>query len=154
MTVSRLETSNGRAGCINIKIFCLIPFQASLYSGCFTSQPKIELWKCRWGRQHSIWLMGSLTIIHLLDSRCWSWSRRGQYEPRFGLDAKRKMGHHQNFHSTNCLPAFDWSCSAENIMPGELIGTNKDSYLVLDTLPAEFDNHVKAMEVDEWATET
>ena len=33
-------------------------------------------------------------------------------------------------------------------MPGELIGTNKDSYLVLDTLPAEFDNHVKAMEVD------
>ena len=43
---------------------------------------------------------------------------------------------------------------AENITPGELIGINKDSYLVLDTLPAEFDNHVKAMEVDEWPTET
>ena len=34
-------------------------------------------------------------------------------------------------------------------MPGDLIGVNKDSYLVLDALPAEFDNRVKAMEVDE-----
>ena len=42
----------------------------------------------------------------------------------------------------------------ENIMPGELIGINKDSYLVLDNLPAESDNHVKAMEVDKWPTET
>jgi 26S proteasome regulatory subunit T5 len=30
-----------------------------------------------------------------------------------------------------------------------LIGVNKDSYLVLDTLPAEYDSRVKAMEVDE-----
>lgn len=43
---------------------------------------------------------------------------------------------------------------AENLEPGDLIGVNKDSYLVLDTLPAEFDSRVKAMEVDERPTET
>ena len=37
--------------------------------------------------------------------------------------------------------------------PGDLIGVNKDSYLVLDTLPAEYDSRVKAMEVDERPTE-
>ncbi|MCJ1371445.1 26S proteasome regulatory subunit 6A [Loxospora ochrophaea] len=37
--------------------------------------------------------------------------------------------------------------------PGDLIGVNKDSYLVLDTLPAEYDSRVKAMEVDEKPTE-
>ncbi|KAH8825233.1 P-loop containing nucleoside triphosphate hydrolase protein [Flagelloscypha sp. PMI_526] len=42
----------------------------------------------------------------------------------------------------------------ENLQPGDLVGVNKDSYLVLDTLPAEFDNRVKAMEVDERPTET
>jgi 26S proteasome regulatory subunit T5 len=43
---------------------------------------------------------------------------------------------------------------AEKLTPGDLIGVNKDSYLVLDALPAEFDNRVKAMEVDERPTET
>ncbi|CAA7261482.1 unnamed protein product [Cyclocybe aegerita] len=42
---------------------------------------------------------------------------------------------------------------AEKLSPGDLIGVNKDSYLVLDTLPAEFDSRVKAMEVDERPTE-
>lgn len=37
----------------------------------------------------------------------------------------------------------------EKLKPGDLIGVNKDSYLVLDTLPAEYDSRVKAMEVDE-----
>lgn len=41
----------------------------------------------------------------------------------------------------------------ENLKPGDLVGVNKDSYLVLDTLPAEFDSRVKAMEVDERPTE-
>jgi len=36
-----------------------------------------------------------------------------------------------------------------NLKPGDLIGVNKDSYLILDTLPAEYDSRVKAMEVDE-----
>lgn len=43
---------------------------------------------------------------------------------------------------------------AENLKPGDLIGVNKDSYLILDQLPAEFDSRVKAMEVDERPTET
>ena len=36
----------------------------------------------------------------------------------------------------------------EKLKPGDLIGVNKDSYLILDTLPAEYDNRVKAMEVE------
>lgn len=38
---------------------------------------------------------------------------------------------------------------AEELQPGDLVGVNKDSYLVLDKLPTEFDSRVKAMEVDE-----
>ncbi|PFH53399.1 hypothetical protein AMATHDRAFT_1455 [Amanita thiersii Skay4041] len=41
----------------------------------------------------------------------------------------------------------------EKLKPGDLVGVNKDSYLILDTLPAEFDSRVKAMEVDERPTE-
>ena len=37
--------------------------------------------------------------------------------------------------------------------PGDLVGVNKDSYLILDTLPSEYDSRVKAMEVDEKPTE-
>jgi 26S proteasome regulatory subunit T5 len=43
---------------------------------------------------------------------------------------------------------------ADKLKPSDLIGVNKDSYLVLDTLPAEYDSRVKAMEVDEKPTET
>jgi 26S proteasome regulatory subunit T5 len=42
---------------------------------------------------------------------------------------------------------------ANTLRPGDLVGVNKDSYLVLDTLPAEYDSRVKAMEVDEKPTE-
>merc|ERR1711977_21073 len=35
------------------------------------------------------------------------------------------------------------------LKPADLVGVNKDSYLVLDTLPQEYDSRVKAMEVDE-----
>ena len=41
----------------------------------------------------------------------------------------------------------------EKLQPGDLVGVNKDSYLILDTLPAEYDSRVKAMEVDEKPTE-
>lgn len=41
----------------------------------------------------------------------------------------------------------------EILKPADLIGVNKDSYLILDTLPAEYDSRVKAMEVDEKPTE-
>jgi len=39
------------------------------------------------------------------------------------------------------------------LKPGDLVGLNKDSYLILDTLPHEYDSRVKAMEVDERPTE-
>uniref|UniRef100_A0A7S0RSC5 AAA+ ATPase domain-containing protein n=1 Tax=Pyramimonas obovata TaxID=1411642 RepID=A0A7S0RSC5_9CHLO len=42
---------------------------------------------------------------------------------------------------------------ADELKPGDLVGVNKDSYLILDTLPAEYDARVKAMEVDEKPTE-
>ena len=41
----------------------------------------------------------------------------------------------------------------DELRPGDLIGVNKDSYLVLDKLPAEYDARVKAMEVDERPTD-
>jgi len=41
----------------------------------------------------------------------------------------------------------------KTLKPGDLVGVNKDSYLILDTLPAEYDSRVKAMEVDEKPTE-
>ncbi|OQV21122.1 26S protease regulatory subunit 6A [Hypsibius exemplaris] len=42
---------------------------------------------------------------------------------------------------------------AEELKPGDLVGVNKDSYLILEKLPAEYDARVKAMEVDERPTE-
>jgi 26S proteasome regulatory subunit T5 len=41
----------------------------------------------------------------------------------------------------------------EKLMPSDLIGVHKESYLVLDTLPPDYDSRVKAMEVDEKPTE-
>jgi len=41
----------------------------------------------------------------------------------------------------------------QELKPGDLVGTNKDSYLILEKLPAEYDSRVKAMEVDEKPTE-
>ena len=41
----------------------------------------------------------------------------------------------------------------DNLKPGDLVGVNKDSYLILDTLPLGYDSRVKVMEVDEKPTE-
>ena len=41
----------------------------------------------------------------------------------------------------------------KELAPGELVGVNKDSYLVLEKLPAEYDARVKAMELDEKPTD-
>ena len=40
------------------------------------------------------------------------------------------------------------------LTPGDLIGVNKDSYLVLEKLPPEYDSRVRAFEVDERPTES
>jgi 26S proteasome regulatory subunit T5 len=50
------------------------------------------------------------------------------------------------------LPVIGLVDSAK-LKPGDLVGVNKDSYLILDTLPAEYDSRVKAMEVDERPSE-
>lgn len=42
---------------------------------------------------------------------------------------------------------------AKELKPSDLVGTNKDSYLILERLPDEFDSRVQAMEVDERPTE-
>merc|ERR550539_1123584 len=41
----------------------------------------------------------------------------------------------------------------EKLKPGDLVGVNKDSYLILEKLPTEYDSRVKAMEVDERPTD-
>lgn len=41
----------------------------------------------------------------------------------------------------------------EELKPADLVGVNKDSYLILEKLPAEYDSRVKAMEVDARPTE-
>ncbi|PVU89899.1 hypothetical protein BB559_004878 [Furculomyces boomerangus] len=42
---------------------------------------------------------------------------------------------------------------SNDLEAGDLIGVHKDSFLVLEKLPAEYDSRVKAMEVDEKPTE-
>ena len=37
----------------------------------------------------------------------------------------------------------------EQLKPNDIIGVNKDSYLILDTLPRELDTRIKAMELEE-----
>merc|ERR1719399_1685089 len=41
----------------------------------------------------------------------------------------------------------------DKLKPADLVGVNKDSYLILEALPSEFDSRVKAMEVDEKPTD-
>ncbi|MES1914373.1 MAG: 26S proteasome regulatory subunit 6A [Cercozoa sp. M6MM] len=40
------------------------------------------------------------------------------------------------------------------LSPNDLVGVNKDSYLILDKLPEDFDSRVKAMEVEEKPSES
>ncbi|EPY36298.1 26S proteasome regulatory subunit T5 [Angomonas deanei] len=42
---------------------------------------------------------------------------------------------------------------ADKLVPDDLVGVNKDTFLILDTLPQEYDSRVKAMEVDERPSE-
>lgn len=41
----------------------------------------------------------------------------------------------------------------EDLKPGELIAVNKDSFIVYEKLPPEYDSRVKAMEIDERPSE-
>lgn len=42
---------------------------------------------------------------------------------------------------------------SSELKPGDLVGVNKDSYLIFEKLPPEYDSRVKGMEVDEKPTE-
>lgn len=42
---------------------------------------------------------------------------------------------------------------ASEVKPGDLVGVNKDSFIIYEMLPQEFDSRVKAMEVDDKPTE-
>ena len=57
-----------------------------------------------------------------------------------------------NFEKTVFLPIPGLVDVAE-LKPSDLVGVNKDSFLILEKLPAEYDSRVKAMEVDERPTE-
>jgi 26S proteasome regulatory subunit T5 len=41
----------------------------------------------------------------------------------------------------------------EDLKPGELVGVNKDSFLIYEKLPAEYDSRIKSMELEEKPTE-
>lgn len=43
---------------------------------------------------------------------------------------------------------------AEELTPGDFVGVNKDSFLVYEKLPSEYDSRAKAMEIDERPTES
>ena len=40
-----------------------------------------------------------------------------------------------------------------SLKPGELVGVNKDTYILLEKLPDEYDSRVKSMEIDEKPSE-
>jgi len=41
----------------------------------------------------------------------------------------------------------------EEVKPGDLVAVHKDTYLIIDKMPMDYDSRVKAMEVDEKPTE-
>ena len=41
----------------------------------------------------------------------------------------------------------------EDLTPGELVGVNKDNFLIYEKLPAEYDSRIKSMELEEKPTE-
>jgi len=41
----------------------------------------------------------------------------------------------------------------DELKPGDIVGVNKDSFIILDKLPTEYDSRVKAMEIDEKPTD-
>jgi len=67
---------------------------------------------------------------------------------REGMAAVVKTSTRQTFF----LPVIGLVPTSE-LTPGDLIGVNKDSYLVLEKLPPEYDSRVRAFEVDERPTE-
>lgn len=68
------------------------------------------------------------------------------------LEVARSTGHSvvvkTSTRNTIFLPIIGLVESSQ-LKPGELVGVNKDSYLVLEKLPNEYDSRVKTMELEE-----
>lgn len=91
-------------------------------------------------------------IVELLDMKgedSGEGAAREEHSARTGTSAVVKTSTRQ----TVFLPLVGLVDPAK-LKPGDLVGVNKDSYLVLDTLPAEYDSRVKAMEVEERPSES
>ncbi|XP_053203795.1 26S proteasome regulatory subunit 6A-B [Panonychus citri] len=91
------------------------------------------------------------SVIELLDSE----EQQEEDGGHIDLDSQRKGKSaviKTSTRQTYFLPVIGL-VEPEKLKPGDLVGVNKDSYLVLETLPAEYDSRVKAMEVDERPTE-
>ena len=68
-------------------------------------------------------------------------------------ECKKSVGVKTSTRQTAFLPV-PGLIDPDTLKPGDLVGVNKDSFLILDTLPPEYDARVKAMELDERPTET
>ena len=60
--------------------------------------------------------------------------------------AKRQMCRGEGVDPTSLLFGL---VEPEELGPGDSVGVNKDSYLILEKLPTEYDSRVKAMGVNE-----
>ena len=75
-----------------------------------------------------------------------------KHEPSFTVVSGKSVVIKTTTRQTYFLPVAGL-VEPEKLKPGDLVGVNKDSYLILDTLPSEYDSRVKAMEVDTRPTE-
>lgn len=94
-------------------------------------------------------------IVELLDVDPEAAQDEGEEGSSADLDSQRKgkcAVVKTSTRTTSFLPLVGL-VEEEKLRPGDLVGVNKDSFLVLDMLPAEYDARVKAMEVDEKPTE-
>lgn len=91
-------------------------------------------------------------IVEVLDLGCQEDEEDGMaqdiYAQRSGKSAVIRTSTRQTIYLP--IPGL---IEPQELVPGELVGTNKDSYLILEKLPAEYDSRVKAMEVDEKPSE-
>ncbi|VVC35228.1 ATPase, AAA-type, core,ATPase, AAA-type, conserved site,P-loop containing nucleoside triphosphate [Cinara cedri] len=75
--------------------------------------------------------------------------------PEIDLDGKKKEKGAIIKTSTRqtCFLPVIGLVDPEKLKPGDLVSVNRDSYIVIETLPSEFDARIKAMEVDDKPTE-
>lgn len=67
---------------------------------------------------------------------------------------QRRRRCNQDLHPPTVFLLFIGLIPAANFGPSDLIDVNNDSYLVLDTLPVEYESRAKTMEDDERPTDT